>query len=119
MGYETSGWGVSVGVGFSLGVHLGGGASAEFSEIGKGFSASIGWGASLVPIPYYQTKFGYSWTVLKWNLSNIKNGTSTTKSIFWTKVVKITKQSSYTDIYIFKMNKTIRVFTGTKRIKVF
>ena len=79
---DLKGWGVSVGASFSMGVHLSGGAGAEIQSNGHGFSASIGGGAPIAPIPYFQVKFGYTW-VWYWNIKKTKNNKSYTKSIGW------------------------------------
>lgn len=44
--------------------------SAEIQEKGNGFSASIGAGASVVLIPYFHVKLGYTW-VWYWNVSKM------------------------------------------------
>ena len=117
---NLSGWGASVGCSFSLGVHLSGGAGFEFQSNGHGFSGSIGAGASIAPIPYFQVKFGYTW-VWYWNIKKTKNNQSYTKSIWWipNSKIKLTKTSNYTNIYVYKFKKTIRVYYKSKRIKVY
>ena len=117
---NLSGWGASVGCSFSVGVHLSGGAGFEFQSNGHGFSGSIGAGASIAPIPYFQVKFGYTW-VWYWNIKKTKNNQSYTKSIWWipNSKIKLTKTSNYTNIYVYKFKKTIRVYYKSKRIKVY
>ena len=77
-----------------MGVHLSSGGNAEIQAKGNGFSASIGAGASVALIPYFQVKFGYTW-VWYWNISKTKNNKSYTKSIGWipNSKVKITKKA--------------------------
>ena len=117
---NLSGWGASVGCSFSVGVHLSGGAGFEFQSNGHGFSGSIGAGASIAPIPYFQVKFGYTW-VWYWNIKKTKNNQSYTKSIWWipNSKIKLTKTSNYTNVYVYKFKKTIRVYYKSKRIKVY
>lgn len=117
---SLSGWGVSVGCSFSVGVHLSGGAGFEFQSNGHGFSGSIGAGVSIAEIPYFQVKFGYTW-VWYWNIKKTKNNQSYTKSISWipNSKIELTKESNYTNVYVYKFKKTIRVYYKSKRIKVY
>lgn len=97
---DLSGWGLSAGVSFSVGAHLGAGAGIEAQAKGNGFSVSLGAGASAIPAPYFQVKFGYTW-VWYWNISKTKNNSSSTKSVWWipNSKFKITKKSIYTNDY--------------------
>jgi len=110
---EVNGFGVSVGAAFSVGLHISLNGGFEAQEDNKhGFSVSGGIGVSF-PVPYTQVKAGMTKTLVKWELSKVKDGTSQTKSFLGTKI-KVTKQSSYTDVYVPNLKKTIRVQTGSK-----
>jgi len=108
-----NGFNISTGASFSFGVYLSGGGAAEFSSSGNGFSLGVGAGVSIAPVPYWQVKFGWTWTLVKWNISKTKNGYSKTKSHLGVKCT-IIKRSKYTDVYIKKIKKRIRVYYNKK-----
>ncbi len=74
----------------------------------------------MVLIPYFQVKFGCTW-VWYWNISKTKNNKSYTKLIGWIpdSKVKITKKSTYTNIYTYKTKKTIRMYYKSKKVKIY
>ena len=76
--------------------------SAEIQEKGNGFSASIGAGASVVLIPYFHVKLGYTW-VWYWNVSKMGKKTKIVSiSGVPNSKVKVTKKSKYVNVYVKK-----------------
>lgn len=74
---RLSGWGVSTGASWSIGVKLGGSASFNIGLDGNlsgSGSVSVGVGASLVPIPYLDVRMGYTFEPFKTNLKKYGSG---------------------------------------------
>jgi RHS repeat-associated protein len=114
---QVNGWGVSVGAAFSVGAHFGAGGGFEMqSDAKNGFSASLGGGASIAPIPYFQVKFGYTWTLCSTTIKKLKAGIRYIKG---RKAVKITKNPKYLNVYVYSAKKNIRIYYNKKRAKVF
>jgi RHS repeat-associated protein len=110
--FDLNGVGLSVGASIAVGVRLSAGGSGEFSSTGNGFSVGGGVGVG-IPIPYWEVKFGYTWTVVKWKLSSIPSGTKRPKW-YMGSYISVTKYSTYSSIYIGPMKKTLRMYYNKK-----
>lgn len=85
---------------------------------GNGVSLSVGAGISIVDIPYFQVKGGYTWTIVNWKLDDIRNGITVVKRYLATKIIEVTKKANHTNVYIYLLKKTIRIYTN-KKVEVY
>lgn len=89
-------------------------------SVGGSINVGYGVGASIAPVPYFQTSIGYTGTLVKINLlSVLKSWANKVKKSYYilTMCVQITKYKTYITIYIKPLKKTIYVYKSGK-IKV-
>ena len=125
---DLTGWGVSVGVSFSYGLSISGnpyagiGGDISMSPTGKvenSYTFGIGVGASIAPIPYFQTRFGYTTQIFKTNLSSLfrmrNNYQFSVNS--WVSGARIRKWNNFLEILIYRAGIRIIIYQN-KRIRI-
>ena len=113
---QLKGWGVSSGVSFSVGAHLSGGGGIDIGfdrSIGGNLNVGYGVGASVINVPYFQTRIGYTGPIVTFNLlSVLKKWKNRAKKIY--KIlqlnVEVTKYRNYVTIYIKPLRKTVYIY---------
>jgi hypothetical protein len=120
---QLSGWGISVGVSFSMGVHLSGGGSFDVGfdgSTGGSLKVGIGRGASLAPVPYWETRIGHTGVIRSFNLLSVLKSWAnnvTKSSYFYGFCIQLTNCKNYVKIYLKSLKTTLYVYKN-RTIKV-
>lgn len=115
---SIKGWGISAGVSYSSGIKLGGSGGLNVGINDKSVTGSttlsLGVGASLASIPYIYVRGGYTGIIYSTSFSKIS---SKVKSYSKKGVkIKISKKSSYINIYIPAIKRNVQVYRKGKII---
>ncbi len=121
---QLKGWGISVGASFSAGAHVSGGGALDVGfngGVGGNVYVGYGAGASVAPVPYFQTRIGYTGTLFSFNLKTLLkswyNGKSKTYGVLGM-YTTVTKYSTYVKVYVKSLKRTLYVYkSGTIKLR--
>ena len=121
---QLNGWGISVGASFSAGAHVSGGGGLDVGfdgSIGGNVNVGYGVGASAAPVPYFQTRIGYTGTLVSFNLLSIlKSWANKKKKRYYilSLCTEVKKYKNYITIYIKPLKKTFYIYkSGQVKIR--
>ena len=113
---QLRGWGVSIGASFSFGAHMSSGGAIDIGRNGNyagTVNVGCGAGVSIAPIPYFQTRVGYTGVITSFNLlSVLRTWANNTKKSFniLSLCVEMRKYRNYITICVKSFKKTIYLY---------